>query len=292
MRVTENSLTETYLYNQQQILKSKTKIQTQLATDSKIQTISDDVTGSLDSMKINSNLKKNDTYLANVEEVTQFMNTTLNAMDNMSSEIQKILNLAVSADNPFNSQNLTSMGESVKNSLSAIVQNLNVKYNDMPVFNGTNFKDSPVTLDVNGKAVLSAADFSGEIQAQVSQSVKQTLNISGSKITGTGLFTAINNIIDSLSSGTIPTAAQLKDLQDSYTSILNLQSVGGQTINRMDDLKQMLTNNQSNLRQMLADKQGIDAAALTTDLNYKDYLLQMTNKLLARNYPATLFDYL
>ncbi|MFA7229492.1 MAG: flagellin, partial [Melioribacteraceae bacterium] len=184
------------------------------------------------------------------------------------------------------------MAESVKASLSSIVQNLNAKHNDVPLFNGTNFKDVPVILDAAGKAVLSNADFSGEIKAQVSQDVKQTLNIPGSKILGSGIFQAVNSIIDSLNAGIIPTIDQKADLEDAYNQILDLQSLGGQTMNRMDDLNEMLTNNQANLNQMLADKQGIDPAALSMDLQYKDYLLEMTNKLLANNYPKSLFDYL
>lgn len=162
----------------------------------------------------------------------------------------------------------------------------------MPLFGGTNFKDVPVTIDVNGKAVISAADFSGEMKTQISQDVKQTFNIPGSKILDTGIFESINNIIDSLSAGTSPTKAQQTDLENALHTILNIQSLGGQSINRMEDINQMLTNQKSNLQDMLSNKQGIDVAALSVELNNKDYLLQITNKLLANNYPKSLFDYL
>ncbi|MHB8930625.1 MAG: flagellin [Melioribacteraceae bacterium] len=292
MRVTENSITATYLYNQQQALKRKTQIQTELASNSKIQTLSDDVTGSLESIKINSQLKKTDTYAQNGVNAKQFMNSALQSIDNMTVEIQKILTTSINAENPLNVQNYGTMAQSIKDSLSAIVQNMTAKKNDMPLFGGTNFKDVPVTIDVNGKAVISAADFSGEMKTQISQDVKQTFNIPGSKILDTGIFESINNIIDSLNAGTSPTKAQQTDLENALHTILNIQSLGGQSINRMEDINQMLTNQKSNLQDMLSNKQGIDVAALSVELNNKDYLLQITNKLLANNYPKSLFDYL
>ena len=292
MRVTEGSITSTYLYNQQQALKRKTQIQTELATNSKIQTLSDDVTGSLESIKINSHLQKTDTYAQNGVNAKQFMNSSLQSIDNMTVEIQKILTTSINAENPLNVQNYGTMAQSIKDSLSAIVQNMTAKQNDMPLFGGTNFKDAPVTIDVNGKAVVSAADFSGEMKAQISQDVKQTFNIPGSKILNTGLFESINNIIDSLNAGNFPTKTQQADLENALHTILNIQSLGGQSINRMEDINQMLTNQKSNLQEMLSNKQGIDVAALSVELQNKDYLLQITNKLLANNYPKSLFDYL
>jgi len=292
MRVTESSINSTYLYNRQQVLKRETKIQTELATNSKIQTLSEDVTGSLESIKINSQLKKTDVYVQNGVNAKQFMNSSLQSLDNMTVEIQKMMTTCVSAENPINVQNFGTMAQSIKDSLSAIVQNMTAKQNDMPLFGGTNFKDVPVTIDVNGKAVLSAADFSGEMKTQISQDVKQTFNIPGSKILNTGVFESINNIIDSLNAGIPPTKAQQTDLENAYHEMLNLQSLGGQSINRMDDLNQMLTNHKSNLQDMLSNKQGIDVAALSVELQNQDYILQVTNKLLANNYPKSLFDYL
>ncbi|MCX6169942.1 MAG: flagellin [Ignavibacteriales bacterium] len=292
MRVTESSINATYLYNQQQVLKRKTQIQIELATNSRIQTLSDDVTGSLESIKLNSQIKKTDTYVQNGVNAKQFMNSSLQSLDNMTVEIQKIMTTCVDADNPLNVQNYGTMVQSIKDSLTAIVQNMTAKHNGMPLFGGTNFQSDPVTIDVNGKAVISAEDFSGVMQAQISQDVKQTYNIPGSKLLGTGIFDSINNIIDSLTAGTAPTKAQQTDLENAYNAILNVQSLGGQSINRMDDLNQMLTTQTINLQEMLSNKQGVDVAALTVELQNKDYLLQITNKLLANNYPKSLFDYL
>lgn len=293
MRVTEGSMTEKYLYNQQKILIRKSKIQTQLAMNSKIETLSDDLIGSLQSIKVQSQIKKTENYLQNAGTVNEFMTASLQSLDSVNSEIQKILALAEDANNPLNVQNYATMAQSVKDSLSAIVQSINTKRNDMYLFGGTNFQEKPVTIDpATGKAVISVQDLSGEIKIQISQNTTQTMNISGSKVFSTGLLESFNSLIDSFTSGAAPTQTQKDDLNNAYKLLLNLQSLGGQTVIRMDDAKQMLSSQKDSLNETYSKIQEIDVPALATDLQNNDYLLQMAYKLLANSFPKSLFDYI
>lgn len=293
MRITEGSMTDKHLYNQQKILNRKAKIQTQLATNSKIENLSDNLIGSLQSIKVQSQIKKTENYLQNVSTVSEIMTASLQSLDSVNTEIQKIMALAIEAENPINAENFATMAQSVKDSLSTIVQSVNLKHNDMYLFSGTNFQERPVTVDpVTGKAILSPQDFSGEIKTQISQNSTQTMNIPGSKILNSGIFDSLNGIIDSLSSGAVPTQAQKDDLNNAFKELLNLQSLGGQTVNRMDDMDKMLTNYKTSLDESYAKIHDVDVPALAMDLQYQDYLLQAAYKLLANSFPKSLFDYL
>ncbi|MEW6702735.1 MAG: flagellin [Bacteroidota bacterium] len=292
MRVTEKMISENYLYNYDKIIARKTKLQTQIANNSKIETLSDDLAGSLESIKVESQRKKTETYLKNVENAKDFMSRSLQSLENMTGEIQKIISAAVSAGDALNAQNYGTIAQTIKNSLNAIVQNVNTQQNDMYLFGGTNFQNPPVTLDINGKAVLSTDDLSGEIITQVSQNVKEAINIPGSKVLGTGLFQSINSIIDSLAAGNEPSQTERTNLENAYKEILNLQSIGGTTINRIDDRNEVLKNQLTNLQELLVREQGVDVPALIVDLQNQDYLLQVSYKLLATAYPKSLFDFL
>ncbi len=293
MRITEGSMTDKHLYNQQKILNRKAKIQTQIATNSKIENLSDNLIGSLQSIKVQSQIKKTENYLQNVSTVSEIMKASLQSLDSVNTEIQKIMTLATEAENPINAENFATMAQSVKDSLSTIVQSVNLKHNDMYLFSGTNFQERPVTVDpVTGKAILSPQDFSGEIKTQISQNSTQTMNIPGSKILSSGIFDSLNGIIDSLSSGVVPTQAQKDDLNNAFKELLNLQSLGGQTVNRMDDMNKMLTNHKTSLDESYAKIHDVDVPALAMDLQYQDYLLQVAYKLLANSFPKSLFDYL
>lgn len=293
MRVTEGLMTDKFLYNQQKILKRRTEVQTQLATNQKIETLSDDLIGSLQSIKVQSHIKKTENYLQNADTVKEFMTASLQSFDSINTEIQNVIVTADNAQNPLNVQNYATMAQSIKDSLSAIVQSVNTKHNDMYLFSGTNYQVRPVDVDpVTGKAVVSAGDFSGEVKTQISQNASQVMNIPGSKILATGIFDSLNSIIDSLSSGVAPTQAERDNLNNSFKEILNLQSLGGQTVNRMDDVNSMLSNQKTSLEATYSKIQDIDVPELSIELQNQEYLLQVSYKLLSESMPKSLFDYL
>lgn len=293
MRVTEGLMTDKFLYNQQKILNRKAKVQTQIATNTKIDTLSDDLLGSLQSIKVQSHIKKTENYLQNADTVKEFMTASLQSFDSMNTEIQKIMVTADDALNPLNVQNYGTMAQSVKDSLSAIVQGLNTKHNDMYLFGGTNYQEKPVEIDpATGKAIVSTGDFSGEIKTQVSRNASQVMNIPGSKILATGLFETLNSIIDSFTSGTAPTQTEKDNLNNAFKDLLNLQSLGGQTVNRMDDVNSMLSNQKTSLEETYSKIQDVDLPELSVDLQNQEYLLQVSYKLLSQSFPKSLFDYL
>lgn len=293
MRITEGSMTEKYLYNQQKILNRQAKIQTQIASNTKIDTLSDDVIGSLQSIKVQSQIKKTENYLQNSDTVNEFMTASLQSLDSINTEIQKVMIIADEALNPLNVQNYATMAQSIKDSLSAIAQNVNTKHDNMYLFGGTNYQEEPVEIDpATGKAIVSTADFSGEVKTQISQNASQTMNIPGSKILDTGIFESLNSIIDSLTSGVAPTQAEKDNLTTAFKELLNLQSLGGQTVNRMEDVNQMLSNQKTSLEETYSKIQEIDVPALAMDLQNEEYLLQVAYKLLAQSFPKSLFDYL
>ncbi len=292
MRITEGMLSDRYLKNYNKIAEQKQKLQTQLATNSKINTLSDDLIGALQSIKVEAQIKKTDTYIKNIQTANEFMTSSLDSLDNMTTEIQKIMKIVTSASNPLNVVNYPSMLQSIKDSLNAIVQDTNAKHNDMYLFGGTNYTTMPVTIDINGKAVITTEDVSGEVKVQLSQNVTDAINIPGNKIFGTGIFSAINNIIDSFEAGNAPDAALKTGLNDAYNQLLNVQTIGGEKLNRFEDISALLSNQQTNLTRTLANIQGIDVAKLAVDLQQQDYLLQISSKLFANIFPKSIYDYL
>jgi flagellar hook-associated protein 3 FlgL len=292
MRITEGMLTGQYLRNYNKISEQKQKLQTQLATNSKINTLSDDLIGALQSIKVEEQITRTDTYTKNIQTAKEFMNSSLDAMDNMTTEIQKIMNTITSASDPLNVINYPSMLQSVKDSLNTIVQDMNAKHNDMYLFGGTNYTTPPVTIDNDGKAVTTAQDLSGEVKVQFSQNINNAINIPGDKIFGTGIFTAINNIIDSFTAGNAPDDTLKTALNDAYNQLLNVQTVGGEKSNRFDDISALLSTQKTNLTETLANIQGVDIAKVTVDLQQQDYLLQISAKMFANTFPKSIYDFL
>lgn len=292
MRVTEGLITDRFLYTHEKISEKKIKIQTQLASNSKIETLTDDLAGSLDAIKLDSQIRRTKVYAKNAQSAQDFMDQSLKALDQVTTEIQNIMVAVTNSGNALNNDSLPTIAQSIKSSLAAIIQNVNSKHSDRYLFGGTDYSADPVTVDANGKAVVSALDHSAEINIQLSANIKDSMNIPGDQVLESGMFEAINNVIDSLVAGNTPTEAQKTALTDAYKKILDVQSLGGEKYNRLENIKDVLQGQTDNYSDMLARVQEIDPAKLLMELQQQDYLLQVSSKLLANSFTQSVFDFM
>jgi len=70
-------------------------------------------------------------------------------------------------------------------------------------------------------------------------------------------------------------------LTSAYQKILDVQSLAGEKINRLENIKSVLSNQTDSYTDMLAKVQEIDIAKLSLELQQQDYLLQISSKLLS-----------
>jgi flagellar hook-associated protein 3 FlgL len=292
MRITDNLLSERYLYNQNRINEKKLKMQSQLINNTKLETLSDNVGDSLEAIKLASQIRKIETYQKNIVSAKDYLNTAVNSLEIVTGETQKVLGQVLVADNEMNSVNISTIVKSIKVSLSAIVDSLNEKKNDMYVFGGTDYSDAPWKIDENGRAVRNSTNVTGEIKVQLTQSIKDTMNVTGNKIEETDLIDTLNDLLDLLEAGNKPDQAIYNRLNNAYNSLVNLQSLNGDKLNRLDDISALLEKQLMDSKELIAKKQDIDPAKLVVDVQYQDYLLQMSYKLAATILPKSLLDFL
>ncbi len=292
MRITENILSEKYLYNQNRINEKKLKIQTQLTNNSKLDKLSDNLGDSLDAINLDSQLRRIETFQKNIVNAKDYLSATISSLDNVADEAQKIINQVINSDNPLNAINFSTITQSVKGSLQAIVQSLNEKRNGMYIFGGTDFSDEPWEIDANGRAIRTSTSVTGEIKVQLTQNIKDTMNVTGDKIENTDLIDTINDILDSLEAGTVPDDTLKERLTNAYNSIVNLQSLNGDKFNRLDDIDILLDKQLTDTQDLISKKQDVDPAELAVELQYQDYLLQLSYKLASTILPKSILDYL
>ncbi|MEW6653807.1 MAG: flagellin [Bacteroidota bacterium] len=292
MRVTEGLITNKYLNVHEKLSERKIKIQTQLATNSKIETLSDDIAGSLEAIRLDAQISRTKTYTKNAQSAQDFIDQSLKSLDQVTTDIQNIMVAVTNSGNVINKDSFPSIVQSIKNSLSSIIQNVNTKHNDRYLFGGTNYSADLVTIDADGKAVVSSLDHSAEIRIQVSANVREAINIPGNKVLNSGMFEAINDVINTMASGNVPSDAQKLSLTNAYQKILDVQSLGGEKLNRLENIKNVLNGQTNNYTEMLTRVQEIDPAELVMELQHKDYLLQVSSKLLANSFTRSVFDFM
>jgi flagellar hook-associated protein 3 FlgL len=292
MRITENLLSERYLYNQNKINEKKLKIQSQITNNTKLERLSDNVGDSLEAIKLDATIRKIETFQKNITYAKDYLIITTDSIENIADETQKIISQIMNADNALNNANLSAVTQSIKLSLRAIVDSLNEKRNDMYLFGGTDFSNTPWSIDANGRAVRNSTNVTGEIKVQITQNIKDTINVTGNKIEETDLINTLNDILDSLETNSVPDDTLKQRLNNAYNSIVNLQSINGEKLNRLDDISSLLEKQLLNTQELLSKKQDIDPAKLIVDLQYQDYVLQLSYKLAATILPKSLLDYL
>lgn len=291
MRITENILTEKYLYNQKRIQEKILKTQTQLTTNNKLQKLTDSLGDSLDAIRLDSQIRRTEAYQKNISNAKDFVDASIRSLENVGNEIQKIISQVVNVDNPINDKNIVTVGLSIKSSFEAVVNFLNEKHNGMYLFGGTDFTNKPWSIDADGKAVSNSTNVTGEIKVQLTDNIKETMNVTGDKIQNTDVLNTINEIIDAFNAGTLPDRALTDRLVNAYKEVLSVQALAGEKYNRLDDIGSMMNNHLDNRKTMLADKMEIDPAQLSVELQYQDYLLQMSYKLASQILPKSILDY-
>lgn len=291
MRISDNILSQKYIYNQNLVNERKAKIQNQLVTNSKIEKLSDNLFDSLEIIKIDSQIRKIETFQKNIDYAKEFVNTTINSLENIGNEVQKIISQTVNISNPLNT-NFKTVAASVRASLESIIHNLNTKYNDMYIFGGTNYTTEPWSIDANGKVVTNSTDLTGEVKVQIANNIKDTINVTGDRIVNSDLLNTINDIIDSLDAGNAPDQTLKDRLNAAYKEILSIQSLTGEKYNRLDDINTILSKQLQDSQEFLSKRKEIDPAQLAIDLQYQDYLLQLSYKLAASILPKSILDYL
>lgn len=292
MRITENLLSERYLYNQNKINEKKLKMQSQITNNTKLEKLTDNVGDSLEAIKLDANIRKMETFQKNISYAKDYLSITMDSIENIAGETQKIIGQLTNLDNALNNSNIPTVTQSIKLSLRAIVDSLNEKRNDMYLFGGTDFSNAPWSIDANGRAIRNATNVTGEIKVQITQNIKDTINITGNKIEGTDLIDTLNDILDVLEANNVPDSNLQQRLNNAYNAIVNLQSLNGEKLNRLDDINSLLDKQMLNTQELLSKKKDIDPAKLIVDLQYQDYVLQMSYKLAATILPKSLLDYL
>ncbi|MFA7288214.1 MAG: hypothetical protein WC055_04980 [Melioribacteraceae bacterium] len=292
MRVTEGVITEKYIFNQNRINQKMLELQSQLTSNKKVENLSDNVGAALDIVSLDSKLNKFDSYKKNIDNAKNFINSSINSFDNAISNMEQIIQKVETMDDAINKENYPTIIKSIKDSVESIVRSLNEKHNGMYLFGGTNYSQEPFSFDADGKIVLNSADAGGELKVKVGSNFTETINISGDKINNSGLISSLNAIMDKLNNGEAPTKVLKDTFTEGYNGFLALQTQNGEKINRLDDIGLLLENNTTNTQNLLVDKQAIDPAKLIVDLQYQDYLLQMSNKLSATILPKSLLDYI
>jgi len=186
MRITDNMLTNTFLNNFATTKAQMQDIQTQLATNSKLNKPSDNPSGTARALRLSSQISDNDVYSSNIATGKAALNSTTSAMDTMNDEINKVLVAFTNLQNPVNSTQASAYADTIDNSITALLNAANTEQDGKYLFGGTDFLSKPFDYSSDNKTVqVKSSDISGDLYVKTSQNITQKINISGAELFST-----------------------------------------------------------------------------------------------------------
>ncbi|BAC14462.1 flagellar-hook associated protein 3 [Oceanobacillus iheyensis HTE831] len=292
MRVTQSMLSNNMLRNLTNSNAQMNKYMEQLYTGKKITKPSDDPVVAMKGIGYRSELVRVEQYQRNTSEVNNWMDNSDSALDQATSAMQRLRELAVKANNGTNSedelQSILQEANELKGHLTDIANtNVNGKY----IFNGTNTDTPPVTVDEDGNITTEFQD--SDVVIEVSAGTKIKANVDGGEAFGgdPDLFTAVDNFIDNLESGE-NLDESIGELDTGINQIINSRAELGARMNRLELIENRLSEQEIVATQTMSDNEDADYAETITKLITQESLHRAALSAGSRIIQPSLLDFL
>ena len=192
MRISNNMMTNNYLYSLNNALERQTKIQEQLDDGKAIHRPSDDPIKAIRALRFNSNLGMNEQYTQNVKDATSWMETTDGALQDISSITTRAKELVIQSIAPNPSIGFEAIGKEIDGIINQLVQVGNTKLGDRYVFAGQKDKTEPFQVVKDATSGLVArVEYHGDankismpLQPGLADPSKDSVNLTGIDIFG------------------------------------------------------------------------------------------------------------
>jgi flagellar hook-associated protein 3 FlgL len=299
MRVTNGTLLRNFLNDMHSNLQNMSKYEEQLSTGQEYKRPSDNPFGVVKSIGLNSSITRNNQYLSNIQDSTDWLNTTDTAVGQINDSLQRVRELLVASANGTNTQDeLNANKAEITQKIQEIVQIGNSSFDGRYIFGGTATTNPPFTANPDGS--LSFAGNGNNINREISPNVALSINVSGQQVlTGNAsspvdLSTTLKGIITALSTGDHASMSGnlLGAVQDNINNLLRLRAEVGAKQNRMDSAQAKNEEETSNLTEILTKTSDIDIAEKTIQFKTAESVYQASLMTGAKIIQPSLLDFL
>lgn len=269
MRVTNNMLVMNFMSDYNSNLERLQKDQNMLSTGKKVSKPSDDPVAVANTLKIKTEMARNDAYTKNTDDARSWLDLTDTALGQIGDLLQNARELAVQGSNgtltPNNMQSIAAQVDQIKQQL---IQVGNTQYNGRYIFAGYKTDRKPFSDSSNGYA-----GDDGVIQFEVGAGGNRIqVNVTGDKVfdvtSGTSqLLNVMDNLSNALKSGDNQTVSNIiGDIDNQLANVLAIRADVGAKSNRIDLTANRLSSDNYNFTALLSKNQDADIAEVITNL--------------------------
>ncbi|MEM5016191.1 flagellar hook-associated protein FlgL [Metabacillus indicus] len=292
MRVTQSMLAANSLRNLSKSYEKMGTYQDQLATGKKISRPSEDPVVAMKGMHYRTNLTEVEQYQRNISEAYQWMENSEAGIEQGTQVLQRVRELVVQASNGTNSpEDLKAIGAEIKQLKEDLVGSANTQVAGNYIFNGTETKKAPVTLNADGTVTVLVDKSPFEVE--VSKGVSLKANINSDNVFSEDLFAVVGSIEKALNSGDgSGLDGLLSDLDGKMDAMTAERAELGARYNRLELIEDRVMKQEVVSTRILSENEDADLEKVIMSLTAQESLHRAALSVGARIMQPTLMEFL
>ncbi len=318
MRITNKMMSDSFMSDMNNNLQNLDKIRKQLSSGKNFSKPSDDPTSVIRTMQLYTSIGANKQYNKNITNVINWLDVTDTSLGQIGDQLGKIRDKLNEAGDPgFGPSERKALKDAVNGVIASISQNLNVSFDGKYVFSGTRATGKPTTVnkDANGNNSIQYINrdgskpmdltgdeykqMNGKLKIEISEGVVMEYNVTATEVLegGGDLKKLLEDIVAHLDSSDPKDTNKLygEDLgkmDKVIDNLLKIRAEVGANQNRMDSAKNVNTETNFNLTEILSNTEDIDIVEKNMEYAVLQSVYISSLQTSAKVLQPTLMDYL
>jgi len=276
------------------------RYQQQLASGSRLNSLSDDPAAVERSLVLRSELRNIEQFQRNIDDGSGWLELSEATLNEMESLFVQARGLAVQgASDTYDATERRALADQVDQFLEHALSLSEARYRERYIFSGTQTADPPydATRDQNGRILATAphGETTGTIEREISDGVVVQVNVPGQSIFEGPLnaFDVLKDLRDALD------ANEVSDVRDSLTHLADMREkisgVRGEIgarVNRMELTRNILERMSAEMTAILSEDEDVDLTATIVNLSQEQDVFQAALASGRSIIPQSLMDFL
>jgi len=270
MRITQSIIMRSLLQNVNSSKENINKHQTAIATGKEVRNSSSNPVRFARASRFRKTISRNEQYLKNINDAKGWLDTTTSLLDDISSTMIDAKEIAIqAADESNNAEDRSMFADKIDSVINDIINLANSTYLGKYVFGGTNtlgdkpFSYDGVTVTYNGN--------SQNINRRIAENYNVSINITGSQLEDTNLFSSLVDLRDALNSNdTTSIQSSIENLSSTSEELFSLTSALGSVKNQLTMTEKRLDTANMNLSSYLSQTEDVDLSKAITEYNAEE----------------------
>ncbi len=299
MRVTQNMIDRNLIYSINDSYDRLSTLNQQISSGQRISTISDDVPGTTQVLRLQRQNDQIGVYMNNLSTADSVLSIATNSLANVSDDISRIKELAVQASTgTYTATDRQVMADGVNSLLNSILAAGEHEYNGAYVFSGESTHTTPFVATYGDDGQVQSVAYQGQAvnsEVAVGPHASSYTNYVGQDVFqhSTDLFGTVVALRDAIDNNDVDQINNLLgDLDDCHTDILRSQGILGERQSQLQVVRSAAGSIQQINSQVISDTKDADVTQVAVQYNSQMALLQMVLQVTAQAITPSLANFL